>query len=188
MTGRRPEQWLVTAGARSLPVSTRSGSDETVVEVRIGSGGTTRSITARILSSSEDTWVVSIEGRSTVVRVAPHQHGHHAMAAGEAFEVTSVDATRIDFPAGDGMDTAETSAAVDLDALCAPMPATVSAILVRPGEIVASGDTLVRLEAMKMELAIRAPAAGRVTAIDCRVGDLVQAGRPLARLDPHAAE
>ena len=76
------------------------------------------------------------------------------------------------------------AADADEDALCAPMPATVSAVLVQPGAAVQDGDTLVRLEAMKMEHAIRAPAAGRVAAIHCRPGDLVQPGRPLVRLEP----
>ncbi len=74
----------------------------------------------------------------------------------------------------------------DADALCAPMPATVTAVAVEPGATVAAGDTLIRLEAMKMELAIRAPADGRVADIHCAVGDLVQPGRPLVTLDQGA--
>jgi 3-methylcrotonyl-CoA carboxylase alpha subunit len=59
-------------------------------------------------------------------------------------------------------------------ALSAPMPATVVTIEVTPGQEVAAGDLLVMLEAMKMELAIRAPRAGRVKALACREGELVQ--------------
>ena len=69
------------------------------------------------------------------------------------------------------------------DALSAPMPATVTAVLVAPNTEVEAGDTLIRLEAMKMELAIRAPAKGQVAAVHCAVGDLVQPGRPLVTLD-----
>lgn len=68
-------------------------------------------------------------------------------------------------------------------ALAAPMPATVSAVHVEPGQQVASGDVLVTLEAMKMELAIRAPRDGRVRKVACRPGDLVQPGVPLVELD-----
>ena len=68
------------------------------------------------------------------------------------------------------------------DALSAPMPATVTAVLVAPGATVSTGDTLVRLEAMKMELAIRAPVDGTVTGVACREGELVQPGRPLVTL------
>lgn len=57
-----------------------------------------------------------------------------------------------------------------------PMPATVVAIHVRPGQGVAAGDTLVVLEAMKMELPIRAPRDGVVKTVACAKGDLVQPG------------
>src|ERR1700674_1015573 len=40
--------------------------------------------------------------------------------------------------------------------LTAPMPATVFKVLVQPGTAVKKGDTLIILEAMKMELSIRA--------------------------------
>jgi len=59
--------------------------------------------------------------------------------------------------------------------LTAPMPATVIKILVAPGQSVKKGDTLVLLEAMKMELPIRAPADATVATVCCREGDLVQA-------------
>ena len=64
----------------------------------------------------------------------------------------------------------------------APMPARVSRILVQPGARVRKGDTLVVLEAMKMELPIRALADASVTAVHCREGDLVQADAVLIDL------
>jgi len=39
------------------------------------------------------------------------------------------------------------------------------------------------LEAMKMELPVRAPADGRVTAVNCRAGELVQPDRSLIELE-----
>jgi biotin carboxyl carrier protein len=74
-------------------------------------------------------------------------------------------------------------AADDQMALSAPMPATVVAIAVTPGQQVAAGDLLVMLEAMKMELPISAPRAGRVKALACRVGELVQPGVPLVEME-----
>ncbi len=68
-------------------------------------------------------------------------------------------------------------------ALAAPMPATVAAVHVAPGQQVAGGETLITLEAMKMELAIKAPRDGRVRAVACREGDLVQPGVPLVELE-----
>ncbi|MFI5178192.1 MAG: biotin/lipoyl-containing protein [Vicinamibacterales bacterium] len=72
-----------------------------------------------------------------------------------------------------------TSSSREQDALSPPMSATVVRILVRPGVEVQAGDTLLVLEAMKMELAIRAPRAGVVRALHCHEGDLVQPGTVL---------
>jgi len=58
----------------------------------------------------------------------------------------------------------------------APMPATVIGILVETGQTVNAGDVVLKLEAMKMELPVRAPRAGVVSAIHCQMGELVQAG------------
>jgi biotin carboxyl carrier protein len=71
----------------------------------------------------------------------------------------------------------------DETALASPMPATVASIHVREGQSVARGDLLVMLEAMKMELPIRAPRDGRVKAIACTSGELVQPGIPLVELE-----
>ena len=181
MPERRSEPWRVTSGAIGRPVHVRSGSDDGLLEVEIGSGDTARTVTASIVSCSTDTCVVSIEGRSTVVRLARQAGAYHAMADGEYFTARSAAETITG--AGDGSTVGASSLGVDVDALCAPMPATVSAILVEPGADVEAGDTLVRLEAMKMELAIRAPSPGCIATVDCRVGDLVQPGRPLVALE-----
>jgi 3-methylcrotonyl-CoA carboxylase alpha subunit len=66
--------------------------------------------------------------------------------------------------------------------LTAPMPATVVKILVSAGQTVKHGETLVVLEAMKMELPIRAPADAVVQAVNCREGELVQPERTLVEL------
>ena len=58
----------------------------------------------------------------------------------------------------------------------APMPATVVAINTAPGQTVNEGDTVIVLEAMKMELPIKAPRSGVVKAVHCAKGELVQPG------------
>jgi 3-methylcrotonyl-CoA carboxylase alpha subunit len=67
--------------------------------------------------------------------------------------------------------------------LSAPMPATVVSVMVEVGAHVSRGDTLVMLEAMKMELAIRAPRNGVVKAIHCQPGELVQPGTNVLDLE-----
>lgn len=71
----------------------------------------------------------------------------------------------------------------DASALMSPMPATVLTIHVAPGAHVDRDALLITLEAMKMELPIKAPRAGRIAAIACREGELVQAGLPLMEID-----
>ena len=63
--------------------------------------------------------------------------------------------------------------------LVAPMPATVIMVIVKAGDAVKKGDTVLVLEAMKMELPLRALGDGVVSAVRCQEGDLVQADAPL---------
>jgi 3-methylcrotonyl-CoA carboxylase alpha subunit len=74
------------------------------------------------------------------------------------------------------------SAGSTAGALTAPMPATVLKVHVRPGDRVKKGDTVVLLEAMKMELPVRSPADATVAAVLCREGELVQADATLLEL------
>jgi acetyl/propionyl-CoA carboxylase alpha subunit len=66
--------------------------------------------------------------------------------------------------------------------LTAPMPATVMKVLAVEGAAVNKGDTLVILEAMKMELPVRALAAGIVRKVSCREGELVAPDTPLVEI------
>ena len=74
-------------------------------------------------------------------------------------------------------------AAAHQGTLSAPMPATVRKINVQPGGAVKKGDTLLVLEAMKMELPVRAPADGIIKTVTCAEGDLVQPGVVLVELE-----
>ena len=65
----------------------------------------------------------------------------------------------------------------------APMPATVIKVIAAPGDKVAKGDTLLVLEAMKMELPIRAPGDATVKAVCCRAGEMVAADAVLVEFE-----
>ena len=54
------------------------------------------------------------------------------------------------------------------------MPATITKIMASANRHVKKGETLLLLEAMKMELPIRAPADGVVKKVHCKEGELVQ--------------
>lgn len=60
------------------------------------------------------------------------------------------------------------------ESLCSPMPAQVRAVEVSAGQAVAAGQTLLLLEAMKMEIRLQAPHAGRVLHILVGPGETVQ--------------
>lgn len=68
--------------------------------------------------------------------------------------------------------------------LTAPMPATVRTVAVGPGDAVQRNDVLIVLEAMKMELPVRAEADGVVSAVHCREGAMVQSGQELIEMAP----
>ena len=68
-------------------------------------------------------------------------------------------------------------------ALEAPMPGTVSRVMVEAGQEVKQGQPLLAVEAMKMEHLIRAPHAGRVTEVRAKAGEMVAPGRALVALE-----
>jgi acetyl/propionyl-CoA carboxylase alpha subunit len=70
-----------------------------------------------------------------------------------------------------------------IQSLTSPMPATVVKVLATPGQTVKTGDTLVIVEAMKMELPVRAPSDAVVTAVRCQERDIVQADQTLVELE-----
>jgi acetyl/propionyl-CoA carboxylase alpha subunit/acetyl-CoA carboxylase carboxyltransferase component len=70
----------------------------------------------------------------------------------------------------------------------APAPAVVVAVRADIGEDVEAGQTILVLESMKMETAVRAPYSGRVREVLAVVNAQVDAGAALMRLDPAGDE
>jgi 3-methylcrotonyl-CoA carboxylase alpha subunit len=136
----------------------------TVKTTRIGSG----------------TYLVEHDGRNDIVYVAGPAADRWVFWNGQLF--------RGDFRADMSL-TANAAAMTagphggPVTAIVAPMPARVGSITVTTGARVRKGDILVVLEAMKMELPIRAPGAGVVAAVHCEQGQLVQADTVLLDLE-----
>ena len=58
----------------------------------------------------------------------------------------------------------------------APMPGNILDVKVKAGDSVKAGDTLLILEAMKMENEISAPQDGTIASVNVRKGDVVNSG------------
>lgn len=69
------------------------------------------------------------------------------------------------------------------DALTSPMQGTIVKVAVADGDVVAEGDLIVVLEAMKMEQPLTAHKAGTVTGLSAAAGDTVAAGAVLATIE-----
>lgn len=68
--------------------------------------------------------------------------------------------------------------------IVAPMPGKVIQVMVAEDDEVVEGDTVALMEAMKMELSIKADLAGRVKSISAGEGDLVEADFVLLEIEP----
>ena len=64
------------------------------------------------------------------------------------------------------------------------IPGKIVSIAVEEGDIVAEGDVVMILEAMKMQNEIQAPLSGSVTAVNCKPGDSIEANSPLIVIQP----
>ncbi|MGB0132242.1 acetyl/propionyl/methylcrotonyl-CoA carboxylase subunit alpha [Dokdonella sp.] len=103
-----------------------------------------------------------------------------------------VDAARITIHDGERRDHYEHAPAfafvaatsVESDRVVAPMPGRIVVIKAKPGDEVGEGAELLVMEAMKMELTLRAPRDGRIEAIQAEAGDFVDADAILVRLEP----
>ncbi|GAB3010973.1 acyl-CoA carboxylase biotin carboxyl carrier protein subunit [Spirosoma pulveris] len=75
-----------------------------------------------------------------------------------------------------GMSTVASS---KVNELKAPMPGLIVGISVQPGDVIHKGDSLLILEAMKMENLLKAPGDGTVKNIRVNKGDRVEKGQVL---------
>ncbi len=75
----------------------------------------------------------------------------------------------------------------DVGVVCAPSPAVVVSVAVKPGDTVEAGDRLAVIEAMKMEMQVVAPFRGTVRQILAIPNVQVGPGTPLIQIEPATA-
>ncbi|MCQ3830424.1 sodium-extruding oxaloacetate decarboxylase subunit alpha [Microbulbifer elongatus] len=112
----------------------------------------------------ECVYTVSVEGESYTVTVA------------DGGDVTGMVKVGGESPAGAAAAPAATGGG---EPVKAPLAGNIFKVLVKPGDQVAEGQTIVVLEAMKMETAVSAPRAGSVTGVTIKEGDSVAVGDDL---------
>jgi acetyl/propionyl-CoA carboxylase alpha subunit len=112
-----------------------------------------------------------VDGQYHEVRHASQGDERWVAVAGEVHHGTRVRHRRRQHAVGEGQDT-----------LTATMPGQIVAVLVAPGDEVTRGQTLVLMEAMKMELRVAAPHDGVVASLFVAEGEAVERGQTLVAL------
>jgi 3-methylcrotonyl-CoA carboxylase alpha subunit len=117
----------------------------------------------------EGTRLWTVEGTETAA-------GWHLSVNGEAYLVARSPSPQIEGYSSSPAGSTGTG-------LQAPMTGRVVKITTGEGETVAAGQTVLVIEAMKMEHAVSAPRDGTISRILYQVGDVVQAGASLAEME-----
>ncbi|MEU1226927.1 biotin carboxylase N-terminal domain-containing protein [Streptomyces sp. NPDC005828] len=123
--------------------------------------------------------VVAVDGVTHRFTVAPSPEGLWLGRDGDSWHVLDHD------PVEAALSGARHGGA---DTLAAPMPGTVTVVKVAVGEEVEAGQSLLVVEAMKMEHVISAPHAGTVTELDVTPGTTVAMDQILAVVTPREEE
>ncbi len=114
----------------------------------------------------EEVYTVEVEGQKYTVTVNDGGDVTGLSSIGGSSSASSGGAA----PAGDG------------EPVPAPLGGNIVKVMVGPGDQVEEGDTLLVLEAMKMESEVTAPRSGSVTQVHVKAGDAVASGDPLLDL------
>ncbi|WP_329543268.1 acetyl-CoA carboxylase biotin carboxylase subunit [Streptomyces sp. NBC_01220] len=131
--------------------------------------------TARTLSVDGGRITLELAGVTHSFAYATSPEGHWLGRDGDTWHVRDHD------PVEASLSGAARSGA---DTLAAPMPGTVTVVKVAVGDEVAAGQSLLVVEAMKMEHVISAPHAGTVTELDVTAGTTVAMDQVLAVVVP----
>ena len=123
---------------------------------------------------AEDTFTITVDGNEYVVKVDD---------GGDVKELAPVNGAPISMGGNSsGAADAAPVAAGGGDPILAPLAGNIWKVLVQPGQVVAEGDVVIILEAMKMETEIRAPRAGTVGSVATKEGSAVKVGDTLYTL------
>ncbi|NLE39672.1 MAG: biotin attachment protein, partial [Pirellulaceae bacterium] len=129
-----------------------------------------------------------------VAAATPPPSGCTVTIDGRTYAVTidgnsaSVNGKRYDYEVKDGLDEGAIRSSTKVVGhggeypVKSPLPGTVMRVVVKQGREITVGDTIVVLEAMKMETEVKAPVGGTVAAVSVSPGDLVASGQQIASI------
>jgi biotin carboxyl carrier protein len=124
------------------------------------------------------------EGVYVVARGEEEADGHDLVyVVGPPGNTWAFSNGRVFRPVDSGRKVARPHAPGSIQLLTSPMPATIVKVMATPGQAVKAGDALVIVEAMKMELSVRAPFDGVVKAVHCKEKEIVQPEQTLVELE-----
>jgi acetyl/propionyl-CoA carboxylase alpha subunit len=135
----------------------------------------------RLNAPSVDMARIYVDGAPTRARF-DFSRTEPVLMAGEGEAVVFADGAAFSLTLRSGAERTAAAGASD-GVIRAPMPGRIASVAVAPDEAVVAGQTLVVLEAMKMEHALTAPFAGVVAEVTAGEGDQVSEGATLVRLD-----
>ncbi len=115
-------------------------------------------------------FLLEVDGERHELLVARTPHALNVAHRGHAFAFR---------PPGE---SAHEATAPSDGAVAAPMPGTILTVEGEVGDAVRAGQTVVVMEAMKMELALAAPFDGALAALGVAAGERVALGHPLFRV------
>ncbi|MFD8634741.1 acetyl-CoA carboxylase biotin carboxylase subunit [Streptomyces sp. NPDC059533] len=134
---------------------------------------------ARIVSLTPDHLTIELDGVTHRFSHATSPEGTWLGRDADSWHVQTYDPVEANLRGGTGSGA---------NTLAAPMPGTVTVVKVAVGDKVAAGQSLLVVEAMKMEHVISAPHAGTVTELDVSPGTTVAMDQVLAVVTPDADE
>jgi len=170
------ENIFITATCKDKGIAFLKGEATTAVRKNFGQQAQPETQTYSVSLNSTE-YKVTIDGPQVIVNGKPYN-------IDDLTEVTAQPSQQ-QAPAEESPPSSEeTESALGAVSVKAQMPGAILKILVNLGDKVNAGDTLMVIEAMKMESEIKTDYPGTIAQIPVSIGDKITKGQVLAQINP----
>ena len=129
--------------------------------------------------------VDSLDGKGLNILRQPHRNVEAYVEANQSGSVDiQINGNHLNAQVAVGYQGSQSNISKDSGRILSPMPGLIIDILVKIGDTVKQGETLIIQEAMKMQMKLRSPLDGMITAISTNPGDQVEKGILLISIQP----